>query len=122
MIDSELLVAAADAAGIRHTGEVFALGLKLMDGPHNYWNPLGDDGVAFRLAVKLGLAVSVEYQVGSTNVLWGPPMGCVREDHGTDPNAATRRAIVRAAAAMAERAAQTGGAAPSNNNTKGPTP
>ena len=67
------------------------------------WNPRDDDGDALRLAVKLGMAVSVEYQSGSTSVLWGPPMGAVREWHGTDPFIATRRAIVRAAAEMGKR-------------------
>ena len=84
MTDRELLEAAAKAAG-----GGFVIG---------YWNPLTDDGDALRLTVKLGLAVSVEYQFGSTSVLWGPPTGHVREDHGNDPYAATRRAIVRAAA------------------------
>ena len=62
------------------------------------WNPLTYDGDAMRLAAKLGLAVRIEYQVGSTSVLWWARGGYVRESHGGDPYAATRRAIVRAAA------------------------
>jgi len=62
------------------------------DAGHGYWNPLTDDGDALRLAVKLKMAVSVctDYTV---------MLSCeTRENHGTDPYAATRRAIVRAAA------------------------
>jgi hypothetical protein len=105
MTDLELLELAAKATGIDWFDEPAAKqgrGLHLKSG--RFWNPLTDDGDALRLAVKLGLAVSVEYQVGSTSVLWGPPTGHVREDHGNnDPFAATRRAIVRAAAALGER-------------------
>ena len=100
MQDLELLELAAKAAGIefgdkRSQPSIPALYLGPSGG---WWNPLTDDGDALRLAVKLGLAVSVEYQVGSTVVLWGPPMGSVREPHDGDANAATRRAIVMAAA------------------------
>lgn len=54
------------------------------------WNPLIDDGDAFRLAVKLEL-----------NVLPGVAQdgeGRIIVDKTADPLAATRRAIVRAAA------------------------
>jgi hypothetical protein len=62
------------------------------------WNPLDDDGDALRLAVKLNMCV--------TSFTDEQMVGCVinREGHniyevpGTDPYAATRRAIVRAAA------------------------
>lgn len=105
MSDRELLEAAARAAGWMPNGswewspraEAFRY---RVGGDWVEWNPLTDDGDAFRLAVKLGMAVSVEFQVGSTSVLWGPPMGNVRESHGDDPYAATRRAIVRASAAL----------------------
>jgi hypothetical protein len=106
MTDRELLELAAKAAGglarFDISPDKWPWLQAVVDGkPQPYpvrWNPLTDDGDALRLAVELGLAVSVEYQVGSTSVLWGPPTGHVREDHGTDPYAATRRAIVRAAA------------------------
>ena len=96
MTDRELLEFAAKAAGVELEWQAAGWAHCLDTGCE--WNPLTDDGDALRLTVKLGLAVSVEYQVGSTSVLWGPPTGHVREDHGTDPYAATRRAIVRAAA------------------------
>ena len=106
MTDRELLEAAAKATG-NYYGEwserTNAFRIRY-SGDWREWNPLTNDGDAFRLAVMLGLAVSVEYQVGSTAVLWGPPTGHVREDHSNnDPFAATRRAIVRAAAALGER-------------------
>lgn len=99
MTDRELLELAAKAAGIplNEFGDC-ENGDYWIDEKGTYWNPLDDDGDAFRLAVKLGFAVSVEFQVGSTVVLWGPPTGVIREQHGDDPCAATRMAIVRAAA------------------------
>ena len=60
------------------------------------WNPLEDDGDAFRLSVKLGLAVTCTL---SAKTSWaGIHCYDFAEDHGDDPLAATRRAIVRAAA------------------------
>jgi hypothetical protein len=67
------------------------------------WNPLTDDGDALRLAVKL----EIEYKVrcGATWVDWYVGERSVylhHEEHGNDANAATRRAIVRAAAEKAK--------------------
>ncbi len=58
------------------------------------WNPLTDDGDALRLAVKLDIDVAPNV-VGQANAgdVW--EFHC---DHSGDPYAATRRAIVRAAA------------------------
>jgi hypothetical protein len=116
MTDRELLEKAARAAGMiidkspysgGGTGNTGfdAAGNAVLDW-HNgqTWNPLRDDGDALRLAVKLGLRVQ-----------------CVELDHSSvddgnnegpriwqavttkfDPYAATRRAIVRAAAAIAD--------------------
>lgn len=100
MTEREMLELAAKAAGInwqnwtkcRYEGEK-----EFRVWPYD-WNPRTDDGDAQRLAVTLGLAVSVDFQVGSTAVLWGPPTGSVREPHNGDPYAATRLAITRAAA------------------------
>ena len=117
MSDRELLEAAAKAAGetvVRHAepGDSFT-GL-LIDGyegaPSESWNPLNDDGDALRLAVKLGLVVDVRYSKmrgmgGYNRVDFWPPgkegsaaqfIAC--HDHDGDHYAATRRAIVRAAA------------------------
>ena len=52
------------------------------------WNPLTDDGDALRLAVKLGLFMRQAVKE------------IPRAEYEKDPYAATRRAIVRAAAAI----------------------
>lgn len=83
MTDRELLELAAKAAG----RPVWA------------WNPLDDDGDALRLAVKLKLNVNVEHtsidvydQSLKLTRVWATEID--------DACAATRRAIVRAAAAI----------------------
>jgi hypothetical protein len=99
MIDKELLELAAKAAGYKH--EVTPLD------PEPYrpaywsgWNPLTDDGDALRLAVKLGMNIYSGY---SKMIAELTPDGDCRAIHesverGIDSYAATRRAIVRAAA------------------------
>lgn len=67
------------------------------------WNPLTDDGDALRLAVKVGmnlaLVVLAGFSVAAAHFSeQGVPKSEVVEPHGDDPYAATRRAIVRAAA------------------------
>ena len=109
MTDRELLELAARAYEIRNILDVTYSGLWFNDTnaeEDSLWNPLRVDGDALRLAVKLGIMVSVElleipftlaecrlfdqdnreYWVNNTVM------------HGTDPYAATRRAIVIAAA------------------------
>lgn len=66
------------------------------------WNPILSDADAFRLAVKLRIAL---VQFSSTVRANAPDGEDCHEGHGTDPEAATRRAIVRAAAAMADSTA-----------------
>lgn len=64
------------------------------------WNPLTDDGDALRLAVKLGMLIDdIErgYMAGHIVATAGPSMAAY-EPRNPDPYAATRRAIVRAAA------------------------
>lgn len=99
MTDRELLELAAKAAGYHwplkwpHPSPV--------DVPHE-WNPLTDDGDALRLAVKLNMAVVVQaadFQGPAyTEVVAPNATGNADENHNGDPYAATRRAIVRAAA------------------------
>jgi hypothetical protein len=63
------------------------------------WNPLTDDGDALRLAVKL----QMELNIGADGMAKAYADGAIQghgEDFG-DPCAATRRAIVRAAAQIA---------------------
>lgn len=95
MTDRELIELAARAAGI----ELCIWGTK---GEENIaimpsgrpWNPLADDGDAFRLAVKLQLIVRCYANV----VIVDGDGISVMESYSDDPYAATRRAITRAAA------------------------
>ena len=98
MTDREMLELAAKASD-KYQGEwsdkVGAL--RIREG-HRWieWNPLTDDGDALRLAVKLKLTVKCgDVWVGE----YGPRFV---EDIADDPHAATRRAIVRAAAFIGE--------------------
>lgn len=99
--DRELLEAAAKAAGIElrywaESQESFNLALTE---PRRWWNPLADDGDALRLAVRLELDVYVRKEKNFCEA--DSPMKVTkREKYEPDPYAATRRAIVRAAAAM----------------------
>jgi hypothetical protein len=67
---------------------------------------LTDDGDALRLAVKLGMCVTHWLKTSfpphvMVGYRTGPESGAnLIEDYGSDPCAATRRAIVRAAASM----------------------
>ena len=103
MTDRELLELAAKAAGKKvHTrnqadrdacgaGDV---GLWISEG-QTCWNPLTDDGDALRLAVRLRMTVDVTDEAsgaGAIGLKW------CSEPCKDDPYAATRRAIVRAAA------------------------
>ena len=97
MSDRELLELAAKAAGYeyaKHGGYI------VVDGIPGNWNPLTDDGDALRLAVKLGLMIDIQNKVNATSVWTTDESGSADFDaaHGKDPYAATRRAIVRAAA------------------------
>ena len=95
--DRELLELAARSAGIAlHSWSEIEQGYRREDG--GYFRPLTDDGDALRLAVKLRLIVRC-YD-GSVIVDGG---GIDVEEHDlSNYNAATRRAITRAAAAIGE--------------------
>lgn len=81
--------------------ELTALAAKAFGNAQHGFSPLTDDGDALRLAVKCFLVIDI-----------GPVSVSVHENNGRhdigfewrgdDPNAATRRAIVRAAAALSE--------------------
>ena len=97
--DRELLEAAARAAGIVYQqpkADMWPGGLwTTLDGCR-WWNPLTDDGDALRLAVKLDLLHTYDMD----------QVAAMTDFDATDPDpyAATRRAIVRAAAALGEQA------------------
>jgi hypothetical protein len=91
MTDRELLELAAKAAGISHPE-----GIEWVNNDLGFqWNPLTDDGDALRLAVTLQMAINItpskvfagDGHTGHTEVM-----------DSAAPYAATRRAIVRAAA------------------------
>ena len=101
--DRELLEQAAKAAG-ELTPDWYGNNA-YFDGVLKRWNPLTDDGDALRLAVKLGLEVSIGAvgrhpetgEVFGMTYVTSADYDCL-EKHSDDPYAATRRAIVRAAA------------------------
>ena len=97
MSDRELLEFAAKAAGIDvrwYQGDCLRVADKC-NGFAGKWNPLTDDGDALRLAVKCKIDV-VQFSLLVRADVAGLPD--VRELYNGDPLAATRRAIVRAAA------------------------
>lgn len=76
-----------------------------------YWNPLEDDGDAFRLAAELFLGVSILPGSAATSIefykntgyFFGGKAPHIQEDHGSDKLSATRRAIVMAAASIGKK-------------------
>jgi len=126
MEDRELLEAAAKAAGMDHL-TCWSKKIQDWDSAHrggpalhadsssgecNSWNPLIDDGDALWLAVALRFTVAVrhhECEVFSDEgeCLASEPIftasAFVKPEQATDPAEATRRAIVRAAAAVCPR-------------------
>ena len=109
--DKEQLELAAKAAGLYEEWPEPDFGIQwngeglwcFGQGQGELWNPLTDDGDALRLAVKLKIAISVDFDrvdvaatesIGATEYLYELPSP-------TDRYAATRRAIVRAAAQVA---------------------
>lgn len=68
------------------------------------WNPLHDAGDALRLAAKLRISLSYVCTEMTGDIYAQPPiMKQIFEPVNGDIDAATRRAIVRAAAALAEQ-------------------
>lgn len=115
MEDRELLELAAKAAGLNVKGEWvddddkfthLNIGKKFTN-ERMKWNPLTDDGDALRLAVKINL--SADFFDDTISVGYTPndnECDQVHEFVGTNPYAATRRAIVRAAAEISKQIPQ----------------
>lgn len=120
--DLELLKMAAKAAGYDIRSDAWACGPSGMAqtlymgncGPS--WNPLTDDGDALRLAVQCGIEISIvddepdkdgRFTRACAGYSAGPGsrLRYVFEDHCGDLFAATRRAIVRAAAEIGKATA-----------------
>lgn len=100
MTDKELLEQAAKAIGLnylQYVKEDYPNRAGLLHGNPNgrlfVWNPLEDDREAFRLLVRLDIALVPQLQRGFIETR-GPNF---TEQAGNDPYAAARRVIVRAA-------------------------
>lgn len=102
MTDRELLERAAKAAGYTGLGDWDDRMQCLWDGEGWNFDPLHDDGDALRLAVKLRLTIECERFDDCDYMTATPPHTHQGYDCMVDQDAcvATRRAIVRAAAAM----------------------
>ncbi len=104
MTDRELLELAAKAAGIEI--KTWSLGNAIINSdsdmyPVVSWNPLTSDGDALRLAVKLNIDFKAYEKTVITLAIDSAKqeiIASVSELTNDDPYAATRRAIVRAAA------------------------
>lgn len=106
MTDRELLEMAAKAAGaLACWSSTLDEWQKDLTDPYvggKKWNPLTDDGDALRLAAKLCLNVFIGHEATGVNDGEIPTRKFPSsiEAHRGDPYAATRRAIVRAAAEL----------------------
>lgn len=105
MTDRELLELAAKAAGytLLAEGKKPRLALHDDDPVYGAWNPLTDDGDALRLSVSLGLTVGFDDRfIGAaafaSYTKKNGDVDSVLEPISYCKSAATRRAIVRAAA------------------------
>ena len=113
--DRELLELAAKAAGVPLSWPYDPATYARFDGvpprrtdTWENWSPLTDDGDALRLAVKLDLSSLMVFSYPGSDKrreFWSPNSGTdggrsatTEADYTADPYAATRRAIVRAAA------------------------
>jgi hypothetical protein len=104
MTDRELLEASAKAAELpvsfsEHVNGFWPCGYDEYGDVISWWNPLTDDADALRLMVKLKLVVECDGDKGVVvhdNITGSFSHAWERFD--SDPYAATRRAIVRAAA------------------------
>lgn len=94
MTDRELLELAAKAAGIEVSFDRARRDWA--------WNPLDDDGTALRLAVKLDIDIAPGFETNRFACAIGEA-GQILEERRPCEYAATRRAIVRAAAVIGEQ-------------------
>ena len=98
MTDRELLILAAAAEGHPYPWVLPERG------GERPWNPLQDDGDALRLAMALDMRIHPMPGFGDDCVICSTDqpriVGWAQEKFGNDKAAATRRAIVRAAAAL----------------------
>ena len=110
MTDKKLLELAAKGAGIELSyGKVPYTSFDGLAKGWKDWNPLTNDGDALRLAVKLRIDVFYGPVYVVAEPVESPSLAihvnC--DDFGDDPYAATRRAIVRAAAEIERKKNET---------------
>lgn len=111
--DRELLELAARACGIEKLEFADDCPINpFQDRIQHFWNPLNEDGDALRLAVQLCMSVEIAAYESSTYAYAGSsPREYACENWADNKDAATRRAIVRAAAAIGSSINKTAGAA-----------
>ena len=116
MSDQEMIELAAKAISLPECGWMHKTFTYVKDNKFTTWDPLHDDGDALRLATKLRISLIHEQEYMGGPVLetleaTSPPEPGTEHRHvsteclneiGADEFAATRRAIVRAAAAIGE--------------------
>lgn len=101
--DFELLKLAAKAVGLQPHQNQSCVGLLIDDG--TFFNPIEDDGDAFRLAVRLRFEIQCYPGMGGVIYDDGSPDGGYVQQNpesGQDDATAVRRAIVKAAAIIGE--------------------
>lgn len=102
MTNKQLLALAAKAHGglmyVPDTDRYYPDPRKFSD---DHWNPLDDDGDAFRLMVKRALTLAMYRSLGVTYAYFNADIN-ERVEWDGDENKATRLAIVRAAAKIGE--------------------
>jgi hypothetical protein len=98
MTDRELLELAAKAAELPECGWMGPAFMYVKDNTFTDWDPLTDDGDALRLAVKLGMQITIILDGDDGDHFPKTMVDWATEEHINDPCAATRRAITRAAA------------------------
>lgn len=106
--DKELLERAAGLVGRSlqwsHDGDLCWLDREMPDSVNNDapWNPLENDGDAFRLMIALEIDIDhwSSQIFAASCISEGSRQVCERLDPGVERSAATRRAIVRAAASV----------------------
>lgn len=98
MEDRQLLELAAKAAGIGLWWDyIDGMDVCSKDGGGD-WNPLTNDGDALRLAIKLGIDLRFDDIEQTTEARHPRTTYGEHAEYGLDRYAATRRAVVRAAA------------------------
>lgn len=104
MTDKEMLELAAKAAGyavkiVEERGRPFPVGVWTERADKIYWNPLADDGDALRLAVELGRRYMIVIEIGHSGAdVQFDGHAAEAFERNDDVRAATRLAVVRAAA------------------------